>query len=186
MLQCHSCTLPGIRERLCCIEKEQSKHLWGLKRASKFFGSPTVLRLHTTPLSLTLSMCTVQCEHFTRQDGVDVGVPSFPTSSRQPLSVQNPVKRAWNQIFPFCLQWTFHFRLGPQPTIKVDSRSCNSICKDFWSGWQGFNSWLSESATETLSPFGQGTFANFRDHFFYNWVGCTPQSQTWPWKETKK
>ena len=105
--------------------------------------------LHTTPHSLTLSMCTVQCEHFTRQDGVDVGVPSFPTSYPQPLSVQNPVKRvkrAWNLIFPFCLQWTFHFgrdSLLPSPVHyvfrclknmqpQVDAKIYKQIRKHIW------------------------------------------------------
>ena len=129
MLQCSSATVARyqVLEKECAALTRSSPSIsWGLK----ILRFPDCPKTTYNPPSLTLSMCTVQCEHFTRQDGVDVGVPSFPTSYRQPLSVQNPVKRvkrAWNLIFPFCLQCTFHFRLGPQPTIKVDSRSCNFI-----------------------------------------------------------
>ena len=54
----------------------------------------------------------MQCEHFTRRDGVDVGVASFPTSSSQPLHAK-PVKRAWNLLL--------------LETFRIQSLACNLI-----------------------------------------------------------
>ena len=62
----------------------------------------------------------MQCEHFTRRDGVDVGVASFPTSSSQPLHAK-PVKRAWNLLL--------------LETFRIQSLACNLIfsLSAFWS-----------------------------------------------------
>ena len=55
---------------------------------------------HSNALSMC---CAMQWQHFTRQDGVDVGVSSFPTSYRQPLHAK-PSEKSLKSVSAFCVQ----------------------------------------------------------------------------------
>ena len=134
MLQCHSCTLPG-KEKYCAALKRVKGAVLAFHEASRLFGSPTVpsgwgnLTTYNPPLTYPFYVhCAVWAFHQAGWSGR--GSPFFshflPTTTVRAKPSEKSEK-SLKSDFPFCLQWTFHFRLGPQPTIKVDSRSCNFI-----------------------------------------------------------